>query len=283
MANDNSTISTSFTALLIEDDEEDALLIKDHLRDVANVAVDLRHSVTLSLGLTELSQGGVDVVLLDMMLPDSKGLETVTRAVLEAEPTPVVVLTGADDEHLASQSIHHGAQDYLVKGDITGRAVVRAIRYAVERARGLEAIRESRRLIQQIADILYIYSFSDGRIVHANAELMAALGVQPQDFSRVLGHPFEEFLQLEDAVGLAKSRVALSTAKDGDTVENERRIKLSGNGSRWLCCRETVYSRNESGDPNLILGAAQDISRYKSREEELQEANARLVAELERA
>src|SRR5690242_4746269 len=105
-------------ALLIEDNPGDARLIREMLREAGagQASVELRHADRLSAGLDALAQTSVDLVLLDLSLPDSHGMDTF-EAVHHVAPTiPIVVLSGLDDEDLAVRAVHAGAQDYLVKG-----------------------------------------------------------------------------------------------------------------------------------------------------------------------
>ena len=80
-----------------------------------------------------LAEHAVDIILLDLGLPDAQGLEAVRRAHAAAPRVPLVVLTGLDDESLAAQALQEGAQDYLIKGQIETRGLLRALRYAIER------------------------------------------------------------------------------------------------------------------------------------------------------
>jgi signal transduction histidine kinase len=137
-----SLAATAIRALLIEDNPGDARLIREMLRDAAGgeAAVDLAHADRLSLGLERLSQGDVEVVLLDLSLPDSLGFETFTSVHTRAPDVAIVVLSGLDDETVAMRAVREGAQDYLVKGNVDGGAILRSMRYAIERQR-LEAVR----------------------------------------------------------------------------------------------------------------------------------------------
>lgn len=129
-------------ALLIEDNPGDARLIREMLREAGagQAIVDLGHADRLAAGLDALSTSTVDVVLLDLSLPDSHGMDTFEGVHRVAPTIPIVVLSGLDDENLAVRAVQEGAQDYLVKGRVDGGGLLRSMRYAIERAR-LEAAR----------------------------------------------------------------------------------------------------------------------------------------------
>jgi serine phosphatase RsbU (regulator of sigma subunit) len=127
--------------LLVEDDDGDALLVEELLREVGAWVLVRR---ARSLGQATAMVSEVACVLLDLGLPDSQGLQGL-RQLLRIEPeAAIVVLTGEANEHLGEQAVRFGAQDYLVKGEVAGHMLHRVIRYAVERRRAEEAQRELR-------------------------------------------------------------------------------------------------------------------------------------------
>ncbi len=129
-------------ALLIEDNPGDARLIREMLAEAgARDAADVLHADCLSAGLALLAERELDVMLLDLSLPDSSGLSTFEQAHTAAPGVPIVVLSGLDDQDLAVRAVHEGAQDYLVKGQVDGGTILRSLRYAIERQR-LEAARQ---------------------------------------------------------------------------------------------------------------------------------------------
>jgi len=121
--------------LLVEGSAGDARLIREALKAVAIQPVHVTHVERLGDALTVLGAEDFDVVLLDLFLPDGRGLTALDRVGTAAPHVPVVVLTGVDDEALALMSLQRGAQDYLVKGQIAGNVILRAVRYAIERHR----------------------------------------------------------------------------------------------------------------------------------------------------
>ncbi len=129
------------TVLLVEDNPGDARLIRESLADSNGDAFDLETADKLATALRRLSAGGVDAVLLDLALPDSKGQNTFDKAKAQAPTVPIIVLTGLGDEALALKMVREGAQDYVAKVDLKGSILSRTIRYAVERERTEQRIR----------------------------------------------------------------------------------------------------------------------------------------------
>ena len=129
--------------LLIEDDPGDADLLQELLSEEKSYVYTLEWVERLQTGLERLALGGIDVVLLDLSLPDSHGLDTFIAVNTHAPALPAVVLSGLDDETIALEAVRQGAQDYLVKGQVDGRIIARVIRYAIERKSAEEALRES--------------------------------------------------------------------------------------------------------------------------------------------
>ena len=127
--------------LLVEDNPGDARLLQEELKEVASARFEVRHVTRMAEALAAVGEPGLDVVLLDLSLPDGHGLSNIERVVQAAPALPLVVLTGTDDEQLAMRAVHAGAQDYLVKGQVTGPLLVRALRYAIERKRAEEGLK----------------------------------------------------------------------------------------------------------------------------------------------
>ena len=140
------------SVLLIEDSAGDARVIPELLRGVATTKFSLECVDRLESALARLRDSPADVVLLDLALPDSQGRETFTAVHRVVPDVPIIVLTGVGDDEMAIRVVHEGAQDYLVKGQVDGPVLWRAIRYAIERQRGRMALRSSDRKWQGIVD-----------------------------------------------------------------------------------------------------------------------------------
>jgi signal transduction histidine kinase/HPt (histidine-containing phosphotransfer) domain-containing protein len=121
--------------LLVEDNDADALIVVEALEEAAAVRFDLTRAVRLGDALSRLQASAFDVVLLDLSLPDSRGIETFRRLAPQATHLPIVVLSGFSDHAMALDAVAEGAQDYLVKGRTSPDTLVRSIRYAMERKR----------------------------------------------------------------------------------------------------------------------------------------------------
>lgn len=121
--------------LLIEDNPGDARLIREALSDTENMHFELQWVDQLDSGIKLINNNVFDVVLLDLSLPDSHGMETIKGIREHAPVVPIVVLTGLDDEKVAINAVQHGAQDYLIKGQVNNSVIMRSMRYAIERHR----------------------------------------------------------------------------------------------------------------------------------------------------
>ncbi|MCT7974764.1 hybrid sensor histidine kinase/response regulator [Laspinema olomoucense] len=137
--------------LLVEDNRADAELLQEVLSDFGEDKFTFAHVWRISEALKQLAKTEFDVVLLDLSLPDSWGLETLMQVQNQAPTIPVVVLTGSQDEEQAIEAVRKGAQDYLLKGQLVGALLVRAIHHAIERNRTLEALRRSEERFQTLA------------------------------------------------------------------------------------------------------------------------------------
>jgi CheY-like chemotaxis protein len=127
----------SLNVLLIEDNPGDVSLVGRALSEAPGGAFQVTHAETLSKGFDRLAQGAIDVILLDLTLPDSLGLPTLTR-VRARTALPIVVMTGLDHAEISSAALGQGAQDYLIKGRINADNLSRSLRHAIANRLALE-------------------------------------------------------------------------------------------------------------------------------------------------
>lgn len=142
--------------LLVEDNPADAELIKHQLSKTEKSRHELLHVDRLEKGLEYLDKNEIEVVLLDLNLPDGMGLETFERANAHAPHMPIIVLTGHDDDELGIEAVQKGAQDYLVKGSAVNALLGRSIRYAIERKKMLTQLEQSMKEIKTLKGFLPI-------------------------------------------------------------------------------------------------------------------------------
>lgn len=126
--------------LLAEDDSSDAALLKLALSEGFSEGVEIIQVSTLKETIALLNREDIDLVMLDLSLPDSSGLDTAIATARAARETPIVVLTGLEDENTAVRAIHEGVQDYVTKSAMNAESVRRAARFAIERHRAMARV-----------------------------------------------------------------------------------------------------------------------------------------------
>lgn len=235
--------------LLVEDNPHDHKLFAAYLANTSSGANDIVHVERCDAAIKRLGAGDVDVIVLDLDLPDSHGIETIL-AVHHAAPTvPIVVLTGNDDEELGPLAVQCGAEDFLVKGRVEPDVLVRSIRYAIERAKLKINIRDSekrcRQLVDQATDAIFVID-RDAHIMDVNRRACVTLGYQQKELHGMnLADVDLEF----DETTLAEIGRTISDGgsltldhtfqrKDGQGIPMEVRVGLfECNGDRFLLCQ----------------------------------------------
>jgi DNA-binding response OmpR family regulator len=177
-------VSEAINLLLVDDDVIDRRLITKALsRFTPSVQFNIQTAGTMSEAIEHLNTSKYDVVLLDLNLPDSNGLDTVQKVHGTDSNVAIVVLTGLPDEQMGLQTIEKGAGDYLVKGKFSGDGLMRAIRYAIERKRPEQklkkAAKEWRTTFDSITDFISILD-KDFKILRVNRALSDAFEMEPQ-------------------------------------------------------------------------------------------------------
>jgi diguanylate cyclase (GGDEF)-like protein/PAS domain S-box-containing protein len=188
--------------LVIEDNPGDARLLREMLREQGAGTPRLVHFERMSDAETYLSENEADVILLDLGLPDAQGLSAVRRAQAAAPRTPLVVLTGLDDESMAAQALQVGAEDYLIKGEIEGRGLMRSLRYAIERKSmeaALFAEKERAEVTLNCMGDAVACADASGNITYLNpvAEIMTGW-----PSSEAIGRQMAEIVRIVDLPGL---------------------------------------------------------------------------------
>ena len=255
-------------ALLIEDNEDDACLIGESLTGRIAADIELEWVDRLGIGLTRITEGKVDVVLLDLSLPDSHGLETLDKIQAQAPDLPIIVLTHLDDEVMAVQAVRKGAQDYLVKGRSDDLLLVRAIRYAVERKQSEKAVRDSetrlRAIINTTLDAL-IGINAQGLIIDWNPRAEVIFG---RSHDEAIGQKFAELIlppRHRDAYARGLQHF-FRTGEEGQVLN--RRVELIGlrrDGTEFPI--ELSMSPVQRGETYVFNAFLSDITERKHAEE----------------
>jgi two-component system cell cycle sensor histidine kinase/response regulator CckA len=204
--------------LVVEDNPGDARLLREMVIGHDWMDTEFTHVESMSEAEVHLSERPVDVILLDLGLPDAQGLEAVRRAHAAAPSVPLVVLTGRDDELLAAQALREGAQDYLLKGQIEAPGLLRSIRYAIERKLTEDARTISENELLQAQKLESIGRLAGG-IAHDFNNMLFAIQGYAELLTQDLGSADparlapEELLISVNAISDAAKRAATLTAQ----------------------------------------------------------------------
>jgi len=247
------------TVLLIEDNPGDAGLLREAFKE-QNSNTTVAHAESMSAAEKYLAEHAVDLILLDLGLPDSQGLGSLRRAHAAAPRVPLVVLTGLDDEALAVQALQEGAQDYLIKGQLETRGLVRALRYAMERKaledRLSDSEEEYRLLFDSNPHPMWVFDSESLEFLAVNDAAVRLYGFSRQEFLAMTIReirPVEEVPALLEYLATIPDSPSLKAVhvkhrkKDGSLVEVEgasNPIELHGRHAR-LVLVDDVTERKE--------------------------------------
>ena len=199
--------------LLVEDNPADVRLLREMFHEQSSHNTELTQVETIGEAERHLAAGAApDIVLLDLGLPDAQGLEAIRRARAVAPRVPLVVLTGLDDESMAARALQAGVQDYLIKGQIDARGLLRALRYAVERKNMQEALFEEKERAQVTLNSIgeaVICTDSLGKITFLNPVAERMTGWSREEAA---GRPMAEVFRILDATSRKTTRNPMEMA-----------------------------------------------------------------------
>lgn len=161
--------------LLIEDCQDDVELLQVLSAEITAIVLDITRAEYLSEGLKLVAEKKFDVVILDLFLPDSTGYATLSEFNKIASELPVIVMSGLNDEEFAAQSVHQGAQDYLIKGQVDSVLLLRSIRYAIERKSVLVQLEQLRQRERQNEEIDSLRKISHSSSTDVTARFLGIL------------------------------------------------------------------------------------------------------------
>ena len=278
--------------LLVEDDSEDVPLLREILAEAKNVHFNIESVARLQAGLEQLSSGGIDIILLDLDLPGSHELDTLDKLHAQAPELPILVLAALHDEMLGVKALQKGAQDYLVKGRMGGDSMARCVRYAIERKRIEEALRESeekfRAIFDNALDGILVADLESKRFYTCNEMICQMLGYDSMEEvkrlsvmdihpAKDLPHVMERFeAQLRGELSLAKN--ILVRRKDGTVFYADVNSSLvTFAGKTYLMSIFRDVTERKRAEAALERERALLAQRVEERTVELKTANLELA------
>ncbi len=264
----NMKHSFSCRILLVEDDASDAHLFRQLLKQVSDAIFEVIWAKNLAEAQEHLKADSPDIVLLDLTLPDSSGLNTVQAGRAAAGMLPLIVLTGHDDAEFALQTLEAGAQDYLIKGAFGADELVRAIRYAMSRAKLEQRLSEAeerwRFALEGAGDGVWDWNVQTGEVKFSRY-LKAMLGYGEGEMKDSLDewttriHPDDAAQVMEEIQEYFDGSIA--------TYAKEHRLRCKNGKWKWILDRGKVVSRDADGKPLRMIGTHTDIDMLKQAEE----------------
>jgi len=210
--------------LLVEDDPVDARLLRAMFNEPSSRKMELTHVRRMSEAVNLLVASAFDIILLDLGLPDAKGLEAVRQLHAVAPRVPLVVLTGSEDESLATRALQEGAQDYLLKGQIDTQGLLRALRYAIERQTVEDTLFVEKERAQVTLDSIgdgVLSTDISGNVTYLNLAAEKMTGWLRKDAA---GRPLADIFRILDGATREPLRNPMELA-----VEQNRTVHLSAN------------------------------------------------------
>jgi len=266
--------------LVFEHDHSQAKTIREMLAESRKPEFSMLNVRSLADGLTLLRDRNFDIILTGLLLPDSQGLETALVLRNQARRTPIIVVTGIDDEEVALKALRSDIQDYLIKGEITGTVLRRSICYAIERQRDSEAQLEWEELFASFMYHLPVAAWMkdrQGRYVQGNAEQERIFSMP---FSQYAGKTDEELLPPETARRLRENDArVLATGESLQTVETAR--LADGIEHHFVVSKFPVSGPD--GRTAYVAGIAQDITDRVRAEEALQKSEKKFATVFQEA
>lgn len=253
-------VAKDLKLLLIEDNIGDFILVSEYLKMVLPDSK-LVHAKTLMTALTAMGKNHFDIILLDLSLPDSNGVDSITEIITLAQGRPVIVLTGFSDKQFGIHSLKLGVQDYLIKDEVTPAILLKSISYSIERKKNLKQLEQNekryRALIENSTDGLLLVD-PNGKVLEMSQMGKKILGLPPEED---VAFAFQDFVHTEDLGAVAKCFLEINS-NPGQIKSLELRVKLPSGEYRWI---ENIF-QNLLNEPavNGIVANYRDITERKN-------------------
>jgi diguanylate cyclase (GGDEF)-like protein/PAS domain S-box-containing protein len=261
--------------LVVEDNQADFVLLKELLDPGHSLTWHLYQAYSLAQAFAMCNDQDFDIILLDLGLPDSRGLETFLSMNGQVPFKPIVILSGQDDDTLALEAVHYGAQDYIQKGQFDKNLLYRAINYAIERKRLEVEIKEReekyRFLTENMVDVIWQVSISESiKMQYISPSVQNLLGYSPAEFARI---PLKEVMTKDswDTIQTTWHELISEQRPQGEVCICIDIEHIAQDGTHvWAEVRARTLL---DGQGRLIgaYGVTRDISERKDMEQKLQE------------
>lgn len=267
--------------LLIEDNPADAHLTKIYLEETSH-KIDVFHTETFFEGMDIINNQNIDIVLLDLSLPDSSGFKTLTRYMEKAAHIPVVVMTGINNEIIGNQSVKAGAQDFLVKGQFDNKILGRVIRYSLQRFASMQKLEEvaanlsiSEKRYEEAQKMAHFGNWQMDLVNYEmkwTDEIFRVLGLQPGSLHPTLSD-YMNYVHHEDREAI--NDFFESVMKDGKQNKIEHRVITNGHTLKYVSLQAKILYEDLT-EKLMLVGVLQDISERKIKEQLVIEKNIAL-------
>ena len=263
--------------LIIEDNPGDQLLLHENLMSTKLLIADIVMVETLTEGIVFLSNQNFSLIFLDLFLPDSTGLDSLSELIKINSSIPVVISSGLSDTQIAVKAIASGAQDFLIKGDYTVSLLEKTVRYSIERKNNLDALEESNARYNFISkatnDMVWDWDIITGE-VHRNTEGWKKIFKTPEGKEAGTREDWQSRIHPDDRQRADQVLDELIKSGTQQLFEIEFRILRDDNTIGYIQDRGYII-RNEKGKAIRIIGAAQDITERKNAEHKIEESEKR--------
>lgn len=270
---------TSPKILIVDDDEDDFIITSGYIKDIKNSSFDIEWASSYAAGVAKMATGVYDLYFVDYRLGAKSGLDFLAEAKKIECNNPIILLTGQGNYNIDLEAMHTGAIDYLIKTELNREKIERSIRYALERAKTIKALRDSenkyRRIFEKSKDIIFV---ADNTlcITEVNDAVTEILGYSKTDFQSL-------YLPLLLADNEAKS-LFIHNLSSGISIEDYS-TSLYSNTGKIIPCIISVTITNSNTNQNYIQGIIHDITNLKKAEKsvlqlEKMAATSRLIRTL---
>ena len=223
--------------LLVEDNPDSIELMQEELLEGNGIKkFKLEFAERLSAALERLNEGGIDVILLDITLPDSQGIDTFIKVQAHVPDIPVILLSNLDDESFAVKAVQEGAQDYLVKGRVDKDLLVRTIRYSIERHQMLKRLEQAQKELQRLAHYDSLTGLLNRKLFYEHLGKSLARAHREEKITAILFLDLDKFKSVNDTLGHAAGDLLLQSVAE----------RITG------CIRKNDIAARQGGDEFIV-------------------------------